>query len=113
MILLWKKDNLKVLPIQGVRGKTGGNKMLVLLPGYNEVDDDTWKIVKNLTYDKKQLVEKAKSLEDEKLKFEDKEEIIMGCYNRETLTSWKKSTLDETLRKLCMDQLETLGKKGK
>ena len=98
-----------------------------LYPGVNEVDDDAWaKLKKNLGKlvgteileikgEKKnangKMTEVAISFAD--ATFEQAELIVKQTYNPELLEAWKKSTTQDAVRLLIMNQLDEIKKDNK
>jgi hypothetical protein len=139
MIVKWNKDGLKVVPVIGENYQQVDS--VTLLPGYNEVKEETWvqarkhcldEIERGLIEEKDTKVEKTsekvpdpkdpeKKIDKDVTKIsakkfkqyaaEEAEELVKDCWNLDTLKKWKK-VAKESVRPVIMDQIERIEKHG-
>ena len=141
MILDYRKPNAGVLtiplPMKGVKGQKGVNagrnashrkqKTVTLVPGINEISDDTWNqirglkkikfylsenyLVEKFSEEKKDAKDKVISIETkipfEKLESEEQEALIKETYDLKLLAKWRKKGND-FLKGIIDDQVKSI-----
>lgn len=132
MIVIWKKDNLKIIPVRPTEADRkkysglSGNTSILLNTGSNEVNDDDWAVARGLV---KELIEEGtlkevipveevqglKGPEVKKLpstlknlKAQDAIKIVRECANPKTIEVWLDSEARESVRVAIMKQKEIL-----
>lgn len=123
-LINWKQDRIKGVPIRSGKIKKGAvqsKKNVIFLPGWNEIDEKTWKVIEGNC----QLRLKDGQLEVLKLTVDGKEqlitftqlrkensekavEVIQNTFSVETLKKWKKSTEDAEIRLAIVNQIEKI-----
>jgi len=137
MIVKWKKERLKVIPYK-VKNVLAGK--IILLPGYNDVDEKEWVharvgvkdlIGKDIIEVATEVKKTVKKVEDpvtkevtektevtiiskkfKALSLEKASEIVADTYNMETLKKWKKNESRDSIRKDISNQIDKIEKYG-
>jgi len=135
MIVKWNGDGILMVPVVGGggKGRTGGEPLVRLLPGFNEVADEQWNLIRphvQQKMDSGKLEEFSKKEKDEegnsvisgvalrRFMPNRAREAVKECYSIETLEFWLKGAKDyepetrDEIRAMIKDQIAAI-KEGK
>lgn len=127
MIIHWKPNRVKVVPIVAKNSPTVVGKV-TLMPGNNVITDSEWDGIKdNLKYELEkglisEIVQEIPEVDKEgketgkkvtvkefrKMEAERAEEIVKDTYNLKTLKSWKKNESRDSVRAAIQNQIDAI-----
>jgi hypothetical protein len=117
MIINWTKERILTVPVvSGDANSPAQTGTIILVPGCNEVNTESWTQVRNSVKDKlkdKTIIEehvtekegKIVAKEFKALSAAQASEIVEKTYNLKTLTSWKNKESRESVRISIMNQI--------
>lgn len=98
MIIEWKKNRLKIIPLLGLKASKGASQ-LVLMPGFNDVNDALWKEIKTkfklirFSLDEGDIVEKVVTTKLETTNKNGKKEV-----KEKEVTSFKDMSSEDCIK---------------